>query len=59
MRETVVDGDRGFLDRIDAATAHAELTDERFVRRSIDALGGPPAFGLPPSLTRTEEVSPV
>lgn len=58
MRATVVDGDRGFLDRIDPAAAHAELTDDRFVRRSIDALGGPAAFGLPASLTRTEEVSP-
>jgi NitT/TauT family transport system substrate-binding protein len=58
MRETVVDGDRSFLDRIDPATVHTELTDDRFVRRSIDSLGGPGAFGLPASLIRTEEVSP-
>lgn len=55
MRDTVVDGDTGFLERIDPATAHAELVDDRFVRHSIDALGGPGAFGLPGSLTRTEQ----
>ncbi|WP_214371178.1 ABC transporter substrate-binding protein [Pseudonocardia sp. H11422] len=58
MRGTVVDGDTSFLDRVDPATVHTELTDDRFVRRSIDSLGGPGAFGLPASLTRTEEVSP-
>lgn len=56
MHSTVVDGDRGFLDRIDPARAHAELVDDRFVRSSIDRVGGPAAFGLPTSLTRTEEV---
>lgn len=56
MHSTVVDGDRRFLDRIDMGTVHQELIDDRFVRASIDGAGGPGAFGLPASLTRTEEV---
>jgi NitT/TauT family transport system substrate-binding protein len=58
MGRTVVDGDRGFLDRLDPARVHAELVDDRFVRRSITTHGGPAAFGLPASLTRVEEVLP-
>lgn len=56
MGETVVDGDRRFLDRLDPARVHGELVDDRFVRNSITTLGGPAAFGLPDSLTRDEEV---
>lgn len=56
MHSTVVDGDRGFLDRIDMSTVHRELIDDRFVRSSLDRAGGPAAFGLPETLTRTEEV---
>ncbi len=56
MQSTVVDGDRGFLDRIDIGTVHKELIDDRFVRASIDSVGGPSAFGLPTGFTRTEEV---
>ncbi|WP_028921531.1 ABC transporter substrate-binding protein [Pseudonocardia acaciae] len=56
MRDTVVDGDRRFLDGLSPAGVHRELVDDRFVLRSLGALGGPGAFGLPASLTRTEEV---
>jgi len=56
MRDTVVDGDRRFLDGLDPAGVHAALVDDRFALRSIAALGGPAAFGLPGSLLRTEEV---
>ncbi|WP_028932193.1 ABC transporter substrate-binding protein [Pseudonocardia spinosispora] len=56
MRETVVDGDRRFLDSIDTSTAHDVLVDDRFVLRSMASLGGPAAFALPSSLSRTEEV---
>ncbi|WP_024804235.1 ABC transporter substrate-binding protein [Nocardia sp. BMG51109] len=58
MRDTVVDGDRGFLDGIGGRTAHRELVDDRFVRHSLTDLGGPAVFGLPPSLTRIEEIRP-
>ncbi|WP_224401327.1 ABC transporter substrate-binding protein [Pseudonocardia sp. ICBG1034] len=57
MRDTVVDGDTSFLDGLDPAAVHADLTDDRFVRRSIALHGGPAAFGLPDSLTRTEDVT--
>lgn len=58
MGHTVVDGDTGFLRRLDPATVHADLVDDRFVRRTLTALGGPARFALPDSLTRTEEVRP-
>ena len=57
MRATVVDGDTGFLTGLDPAAVHHDLVDDRFVRRTL-ARTGPAAFGLPPDLTRTEEVLP-
>ncbi|WP_369637734.1 ABC transporter substrate-binding protein [Nocardia sp. JMUB6875] len=56
MHDTVVDGDRGFLDDLDPATAHAGLVDDTFVLNSIAAHGGTPALGLPADLVRTEQV---
>nr|WP_152975408.1 ABC transporter substrate-binding protein [Rhodococcus rhodochrous] len=58
MHGTLVDGDTRFLDRLDPATVHDDLVDDRFVRASLGRLGGPTAFGLPADLTRTEEVDP-
>lgn len=57
MRETVVDGDTGFLTGLDPAAVHGDLVDDRFVRRTL-ARTDPAAFGLPADLTRTEEVLP-
>lgn len=57
MRGTVVDGDTSFLTDLDPAGVHGELVDDRFVRRTLARLT-PAAFGLPPALTRTEEVRP-
>lgn len=56
MHETVVDGDRGFLDRLDPARVHEDLVDDTFVRSAIAAYGGPEAFGITPGFTRTEQV---
>lgn len=56
MRGTVVDGDTRFLDDLSEDTIHARMVDDRFVRASIDAAGGPSVFGLPDSLTRTERI---
>ena len=56
MGDTVVDGDRRFLERLDPARVHGELVDDVFVRRSLDKHGGAQAFGLDPTLTRTEQV---
>lgn len=58
MHDTVVDGDRRFLDRIDPATLHTELVEDRFIRRAMTTHGGPGAFGLAADLTRTEQVQP-
>jgi NitT/TauT family transport system substrate-binding protein len=58
MHDTVVDGDRTFLSRLDPATVHSELVDDRFVRNALSTHGGPQAFGLPHNLSRTEEVDP-
>ncbi|MEU5404903.1 ABC transporter substrate-binding protein [Nocardia asteroides] len=56
MHDTVVDGDRGFLDKLDPDRAHAELVDDTFVLNSLAAHGGAQAFGLPAGLDRTEQV---
>ena len=58
MRETVVDGDTRFLDGLDPAAVHADLVDDRFVTASLAAAGGPAAFGLSTSLSRTEGLLP-
>ncbi|WP_454787880.1 ABC transporter substrate-binding protein [Mycolicibacterium lutetiense] len=59
MHDTVVDGDRRFLDRLDPAVVHTDLVEERFIRRSLTSHGGPSAFGLAVDLTRTEQVQPL
>lgn len=59
MHTTVVDGDRGFLDRLDPAVAHSQLVHDSFVRAALDAHGGAARFGIPSDLTRTEEVQPL
>lgn len=56
MRQTVVDGETGFLDGLDPSGVHADLVDDRFVRAAIARHGGPAALGLPPSLTRHERL---
>lgn len=58
MHDTVVDGDTRFLSRLDPATVHDDLVDDRFVRTSLTRVDGTDAFGLPADLTRTEEVDP-
>ncbi|QVQ50014.1 ABC transporter substrate-binding protein [Spiractinospora alimapuensis] len=56
MGRTLVDVDTRFLDDLDPADVHADLVDDTFAREAIEASGSPAAFGLPDSLTRTEEV---
>lgn len=56
MGETVIDGDRRFLDRLDPTRVHADLVDDQFVRSALAQHGGPAAFGLAASLTREEQV---
>ncbi|WP_046317260.1 ABC transporter substrate-binding protein [Mycobacterium sp. UM_Kg1] len=57
MGETLIDGDRRFLDRLDPARVHDDLVDDQFVRDALARRGGPAAFGLPESLHRVEQVA--
>ncbi|MHA3020856.1 ABC transporter substrate-binding protein [Mycobacterium sp. BMJ-28] len=59
MHDTVVDGDRRFLDRLDPAAVHTDLVEDRFIRQALTAHGGPGAFGQAAELTRTEQVQPI
>lgn len=56
LKETLVEGDRGFLDTLDPATAARELVDDRFVRRAVEEAGGLTAFGLADNSYTREEV---
>ncbi|MCX7622257.1 MAG: ABC transporter substrate-binding protein, partial [Thermomicrobium sp.] len=58
LRRTRVEGEATFLETLDPARAHAELVDDRFVLQAVAAEGGPAAFGLPDSLTRSERIEP-
>lgn len=52
MRQTVVDGDRSFLDAVPPEAAHARVFDDRFIRRSLVSAGQ----AVP--TTRTEDIAP-
>lgn len=54
LQKTKVEGDNAFLQKLDPRFAARDLVDERFVRRAINAVGGPSAFGLPADLLRKE-----
>lgn len=56
LKDTLIEGDRGFLTALDPAAAARELVDDRFVKAAVIASGGLAAFGLPDSFTRTEVV---
>lgn len=56
MKATQVEGDAAFLAKLDPAFVARDLVDDRFVRRSIAAIGGMKAFGLPEAFTRTESI---
>ncbi len=58
LKETLVEGDKRFLDTLDPAEVAADLVDDRFVRQALANMGGLPAFGLPDSFTRTELLRP-
>ncbi len=46
LEQTVVDGDRGFLSKIDLATAHEDLVAVGLAEKAITKNGGFEAFGL-------------
>ncbi len=57
LRQTRVEGEAGFLAKLDPAFAARDLVDDRFVRKALAVAGGPGVFGLPASLTRSEVVA--
>ncbi|MDT8356779.1 MAG: ABC transporter substrate-binding protein [Roseomonas mucosa] len=57
LKGTLVEGDRSFLEALDPAAAARELVDDRLVRRAIEAVGGPSAFGIPAGWARTETIA--
>jgi len=56
LKNTQVEGDNKFLAGLDPAFVAKDLVDDRFVRKSIAALGGLKAFGLPEKFTRSETI---
>ncbi|WP_135466041.1 ABC transporter substrate-binding protein [Crenalkalicoccus roseus] len=58
LKDTLVEGERGFLDALDPAAAAAELVEEGPVRQALARVGGLPAFGLPEGFTRAEAIAP-
>ena len=54
LKETQVEGDNRFLGSLDPSSVARDLVDDRFVKKSIAALGGLKAFGLPERFTRSE-----
>ncbi|MCK9988561.1 MAG: NitT/TauT family transport system substrate-binding protein [Azoarcus sp.] len=56
LKETQVEGDNKFLAGLDPAFVARDLVDDRFVRKSLAAVGGLKAFGLAEKYTRTEAI---
>lgn len=57
MVHTKVEGEHAFLSRLDPKFVAHDLVEDRFVRKAMDAVGGPLAFGLPENLVRTETIA--
>lgn len=58
LKETLVEGDTAFLQRLDPASVHGALVDDRFARAALTATGGPSVFDLPSDLHRSESLAP-
>ncbi len=57
LKTTLVSGRNEFLADLDPAFVATDLVDDRFVKKAIMDNGGPAAFGLPDSFTRTETIT--
>ena len=55
LKDTLIEGDKGFLASLDPQQTAKDLVDDRFVRNAIAAVGGMQTFGLPESFERSEE----
>jgi NitT/TauT family transport system substrate-binding protein len=58
LKDTLVEGDTSFLQKLDPKSVHASLVDDRFARAALAAAGGPTQFDLDATLARTESFSP-
>ncbi|SAL02373.1 NMT1/THI5-like protein [Caballeronia pedi] len=56
LKATQVDGANGFIASLDPAHVAADLVDDRFVKKSIEAAGGMAAFGQSAGYARTETI---
>jgi NitT/TauT family transport system substrate-binding protein len=54
LKTTQAEGANQFLAQLDPAFAAHDLVDDRFVKKSIEAVGGMAAFGLPARYAREE-----
>ncbi len=56
IKTTAVEGDTRFLQALEPSFVAGDMVDERFVRKAINAVGGPQAFGAPADFKRREVV---
>jgi NitT/TauT family transport system substrate-binding protein len=56
LTQTHLEGNNGFLGELSPEFVARDLVDDRFVRRAIDAAGGPQVFGIDPSFERRETI---
>ncbi|WP_027896799.1 ABC transporter substrate-binding protein [Zestomonas thermotolerans] len=57
LKQTLIEGNNGFLAELDPAATARDLVDDRFVRNSLAAVGGLEAFGFPAAFERGEEIA--
>lgn len=57
LKDTMIEGDRAFLDALDPAFAAKDLVNDRFVKTALEASGGLQAFGLAADYTRQEIIA--
>ena len=57
LKDTLIQGDKGFLAALEPAQVAKDLVDDRFVRNAIASVGGLSAFGFPDSFERREEIT--
>lgn len=57
LKDTLIQGDKGFLAGLEPTQVAKDLVDDRFVRNAIASVGGLSAFGFPDSFERSEEIT--
>ncbi|MCS4510881.1 ABC transporter substrate-binding protein [Xylophilus ampelinus] len=57
IQQTKVEGNTDFLKKLHPAFVARDLVDERFVRKAIEAVGGPQVFGVSADYARRETLA--